>query len=216
MDDYYLAGGTALSLYYYQHRESFDLDFFTTEFSGERVLNIVSGMESHLDVKIESLGEQMKDSFAKMAVYLITFRDGFECKIDFVEDFIKHINPVKTVDGIKILSLEDLYLRKIYTIAGNIRSQDLIGRETTIGGRQDAKDFFDVYCLSSTSCALSDFVFTYGDATLIEGLIQWFHTYDRMNMKTGLLDLITHKDIDYRVIEDHFKKEIDKLLGQII
>ena len=32
MDNFYLAGGTALSLFYFQHRLSVDLDFFTQNF----------------------------------------------------------------------------------------------------------------------------------------------------------------------------------------
>ena len=35
INEYYLAGGTALSFVYFQHRESYDLDFFTKEFSKE-------------------------------------------------------------------------------------------------------------------------------------------------------------------------------------
>ena len=32
VDDHYLAGGTALSIAYFQHRESYDVDLFTKEF----------------------------------------------------------------------------------------------------------------------------------------------------------------------------------------
>lgn len=33
MEDFYLAGGTALSRFYFNHRISYDLDFFTRSFS---------------------------------------------------------------------------------------------------------------------------------------------------------------------------------------
>jgi hypothetical protein len=37
-----------------------------------------------------------------------------------------------------------------------------------------------------------------------------------MQMKTGLLDLKTSRQIDARLIEEHFGKEIDKLLSDEI
>ena len=46
IDDFYLAGGTALSMFYYQHRESFDLDFFTKSFSKERIFKIIDNLKN--------------------------------------------------------------------------------------------------------------------------------------------------------------------------
>ena len=48
IDDFYLAGGTALSLFYFQHRLSVDLDFFAPakEFSFRRVEEIVAELEN--------------------------------------------------------------------------------------------------------------------------------------------------------------------------
>ena len=59
---------------------------------------------------------------------------------------------------------------------------------------------------------LSKFAFQHGEVSLREGLIRWHRTYDRLQMRTGLLDLITSKEIDAREIEKHFDMEIDKLL----
>lgn len=214
-DNFYLAGGTALSMFYYQHRESYDLDFFTKEFSKDRVLAVIQYLENSLPLKTELAGEQLKEGMAKMVVYMAVLPGGERCKIDFVEDFVDRIGPLRTVDGIRVLSLEDIYLRKIYAVAGHVRSQDVIGQDIVIGGRQEAKDFYDLYCLSNLSTPLSDFVSQW-PMTLKEGLIRWFRTYDRMAMKTGLLDLITKSQPDYRRMEEHFKKEIDKLLSSLV
>jgi predicted nucleotidyltransferase len=46
LDEFYLVGGTALSLYYFHHRESFDLDFFSQEFDllrTRRIIDFLSG-----------------------------------------------------------------------------------------------------------------------------------------------------------------------------
>jgi len=36
-DGFYLVGGTALSLYYFEHRESYDVDLFTKDLSINRL-----------------------------------------------------------------------------------------------------------------------------------------------------------------------------------
>ncbi|HDH50981.1 MAG TPA: hypothetical protein ENH04_06195, partial [Nitrospirae bacterium] len=51
MGDFFLGGGTALSLYHLKHRESFDLDFFTKDFSSKKIKDVISNIETGLDVK---------------------------------------------------------------------------------------------------------------------------------------------------------------------
>ena len=53
MDDFYLAGGTALSQFYFQHRLSVDLDFFTRSFDYQKVMEVVKYLEGALNKKIE-------------------------------------------------------------------------------------------------------------------------------------------------------------------
>jgi hypothetical protein len=63
---------------------------------------------------------------------------------------------------------------------------------------------------------LSEFARRYCDSTRKEGLITWFRSYDRMEMKTGLLDIITDNRIDYKNMEKHFNEEIDRLVKKEI
>lgn len=148
----------------------------------------------------------------KMAIYIIEFSKNEPLKIYFVEDHLKTIKQPKMINGISVLSLEDIYLRKVYTVAGSAQTVDEIGRQKNIGGRQEAKDFFDLYCLSTVFMPLYKFALEYCDPVLKEALVRWFRTYDRMQIKTGLLELRTNRDADYKLMESHFKKEIDKLL----
>jgi len=113
IDEFYLAGGTALSIGYFQHRESYDLDFFIKDFNKEKISKIIDELKERLGLKIELIEEQLKDQMAKMLVYVIRFSDNTTMKIDFVEDFIELINPFKRLDGINILSIEDIYLREM-------------------------------------------------------------------------------------------------------
>ncbi|MHA1558852.1 MAG: nucleotidyl transferase AbiEii/AbiGii toxin family protein [Alphaproteobacteria bacterium] len=212
VNSFYLAGGTALSLFYFQHRKSYDVDLFTTDFSQKRAQEIVKLLEETLDAKSTLIAEQLNESTAKMLVYQLYFPNGSTCKIDFVQELIPQLKPLRNVDGIPILSLEDIYLRKIYCVSGTIAEQNIIGADIMIGGRQEAKDFYDLYCLSQTLMPLSEFANLYGTPTLKEGLIRWHKTYERLPIRTGLLDLITKTKIDPRAIELHFDKEIKHLI----
>ncbi|MBN1526267.1 MAG: nucleotidyl transferase AbiEii/AbiGii toxin family protein [Candidatus Omnitrophica bacterium] len=209
---FYLAGGTALSMFYFHHRLSVDLDFFTSKFVYSDIERIVKYLESALKKKISLKGQALEERTAKMAVYNIHFTPSDAMKIDFVEDTVELLKKTKMVDGVRILSLEDIYLRKIYALAGMIKILDEAGRYQFIGGRADAKDFYDVYFLSHTFIPLSKFVIKHCNRTVMEAIVKWFRTYNRMAMMDGVLMLDTDKAIDCKAMEKHFKKEIDKIL----
>ena len=214
IDDFYLAGGTALSLYYFNHRESLDLDFFTQNFSNISVLKIVDLLSTALKKKICLIAEESRKNRIKMLVYTIDINRKETLKIDFIQDYLDVIKQPKLINGIKVLSLEDIYIRKLYALTGTFITKDSTGRSIAKGGRQEAKDFYDFYCLSHTFLRLSDFSSRFCNSLLRESIIRWFRTYNRMEMKTGLLELLPKKDVDYNEIERHFKKEVSKILGK--
>ncbi len=216
MGDFYLAGGTALSRFYFKHRVSYDLDFFTKKFSKKKISTIMKDITNSLRTQASLARQQNKKDMVKLAIYYLNIGKEEVLKIDFVEDFFRLLKPLKTVNGIKILSLEDIYSRKIFAISGVVGVVDLTGRKFFKGGRQEARDFYDLYFLSHTFMRLSEFAQTYCDSTGKEGLITWFRTYDRMAIKTGLLDIITDNKIDYISMEKHFKEEIDRLVKKEI
>ena len=212
IEDYYLAGGTALSRYYLHHRESVDLDFFTKKFDINQITATINFLADKLERAVDTSSVQSKIGFAKVAIYFVRFSADSALKLDFVEDFFALIKPLKPVNGINILSIEDIYLRKLYAAAGTISKTDQTGRSALIGGRAEAKDYFDLYILSTVFMPMSDFVAAYADNSLKEGIIRWFGTYDRMDMKTGLLDIKVNSAVDFSSAEKHFKKEIDKIV----
>ncbi len=212
IDDFYLCGGTALSSYYFNHRESLDLDFFTQNFNKVRILEVIRFLSESFKKRIELIAEQSQKNRIKILVYSIPISREQSLKLDFVQDYLSFIKPPKLVNGIKILSLEDIYIRKIYAITGTSQAEDSIGRRITKGGRQEPKDLYDLYCLSQIFMKLSDFSFRYGNQLMREAIIRWFRTYSRMDMKTGLLELKLKRNIDYSEIERHFKKEINKII----
>jgi len=212
IDDFYLAGGTALSLFYFRHRLSVDLDFFTRDFDYSSIAKTVEYLKAALNKGVNLIGQNLDKKTAKMAVYSIKFTVNDALKIDFVEDTVGLLKKTKTVDGIRILSLEDIYLRKLYALAGMIKIIDGAGRNKFAGGRADAKDFYDVYFLSHTAIPLSKFAAKYCGPVLKEAIIKWFRTYDRMAMMDGVLSLDTDKAVDCKAMERHFKKEVDEML----
>jgi len=214
IDDFYLAGGTALSIFYFQHRLSVDLDFFTKTFSLKRIEQIIANLRQELNKPIRQARRVLEEKLAKMIVYNVNFTKQDSLKIDFVEDAARLIKKPKTVDGINILSLEDIYIRKIYALAGVIRTVDEVGRPHFTGGRADAKDFYDLYYLSHTFMPMSRFVMKYCDDVTMEALVMWHRTYQRLSIADGILTLETDKTIDYKIMERHFNKEINALIEQ--
>lgn len=210
---FYLAGGTALSLFYFKHRESYDLDFFTKDFSRARIERLISELAQGIGFKIELSAEQIKQGFARMLVYSLKIDKNHSLKIDFVEDVDALLEPLKKVDGIPLLSIEDIYFRKILTACGSFTTTDSIGRQTFAGGRQEAKDFFDLYFLSTTFMPLSRYVERYCKQPQKESIVIWFRTYNRLEIKLGLGDIITNKNISLQEIERHFKDEVEKIIS---
>ena len=210
--NFYLAGGTALSLFYFQHRLSVDLDFFARDFVYSDIKRIVAYLKNTLNKKIALKGQSLKEKTAKIVVYNVHFTAKDMLKIDFVEDTVDLLKEPKLVDGIRVLSLEDIYLRKLYALVGMFKAADETGRDKFIGGRTDAKDFYDVYFLSHTFMSLSEFVAKYCDHAIMEAIVRWFRTFDRMCMMDGILTLTANKTVDYKSIERHFKAEVNKII----
>jgi predicted nucleotidyltransferase component of viral defense system len=213
MEGFYLAGGTALSLFYYRHRESYDLDFFTQDFQKSLAEKIMEYVASATGYKVELVGEEDRKGLARICVYSVRARtNGF--KIDFVEDVHKLIDLPKMVDGVPVLSLEDIYLRKIFAACGSYEVINDAGKKEFKGGRQEAKDLFDLFYLSTTFMPISKFAVTYCDPAQIESIVVWYRTFDRMEIKLGLQDIITDKAVDFQVMERYFRSEIERIIEE--
>ncbi|MFH1771670.1 MAG: nucleotidyl transferase AbiEii/AbiGii toxin family protein [Candidatus Omnitrophota bacterium] len=216
MGGFYLAGGTALSAFYFNHRESYDLDFFTKEFMRTRIAKIVKDISEKLRSEIEMIGEQNQKDKDRIVMYSVPVDKKNSLKIDFVEDIFPLLKSLRLVDGIYVLSKEDIYFRKILTACGSFEILDDTGKRQFKGGRQEPKDFFDLYFLSKTFIPLSKFASQYCNDSQKESIIIWYRAYDRFTMKSGLCDIKTDKKINYKDIEKHFMSEIGKMIEEEI
>lgn len=212
IDDFYLVGGTALSLFYFDHRESEDLDFFTKNFSSERVVQVVDYLKKKISAAIDLKADNLSEANQiKMMVYNAQMENQI-IKIDFVEDVLPLINPFQRKNEINVLSVEDIYLKKIYAVGGFASGLDDVGQVKFDGGRQKAKDLFDLYFLSKEFLSLSEFVARCCDQPRKEAIIRWFRRFDRMEMKIDLAEIKTKEKIEFREIDKYFLNEINKIL----
>ena len=117
---FYLTGGTALSAFYFQHRYSEDLDFFS---HGVELLSIPKLMERagrHLKRPVQQV--QTSPGFMR---YLI----GKELKVDVVGDVGFRVGSPELIENYMVDTLKNLAVNKVCAILG----------------RLDAKDYVDLY-----------------------------------------------------------------------
>jgi len=119
LNDFILVGGTALSLQL-GHRMSVDLDFFTlVDFDSNLLIEQIS--ENHNLSVLRKTPQTLIGSIQSVKVDFIRFRYPF-------------IRPIVDIDGIRMLSVEDIAPMKLDAVAG----------------RGKKKDFYDLYFLLKT------------------------------------------------------------------
>lgn len=116
----YLTGGTALARFYFQHRLSEDLDFFTTTDDLKLIAN---------DLRLRLVAQGYEVELEKLDVYFARFyviHDGATLKVEFVREF-NLVDPLlQTAQGIYINSLEDIGANKITAFEDRAAIKDII------------------------------------------------------------------------------------------
>lgn len=136
--DFYLTGGTALARFYFQHRESVDLDLF----SQNQQLDF-----SAVNLEVERIGRELKLITIKQVTTNTFLQFIFEdtekntLKVDLVKDIPVHFGEFKLEGKVRLDSLENIGSNKI----------------TAIFGRTDHKDFIDLYYILNET----DYTFEY-------------------------------------------------------
>lgn len=121
--DYYLAGGTALSLQI-NSRKSIDLDYFINkDIDTFKLKNDISGIFK--DFKIEFIFEE------KNTLWCII--DGV--KVSFISRYDSLLDEVLVVDDFRLAQIKDLTIMKLSAVCS----------------REEYKDYFDLACISTTT-----------------------------------------------------------------
>lgn len=119
---FYLSGGTALNSWYFHHRESYDLDFFSlTPFDYERIARWIRYHKNHIGYT----NIQLDEDYGFLTMYLSYANDKM-LRIDF-----HHYTKTKLAfglnwRGLEIDSLRDIAVNKLRTIATLPRTRDYV------------------------------------------------------------------------------------------
>ncbi|MDD5409010.1 MAG: nucleotidyl transferase AbiEii/AbiGii toxin family protein [Candidatus Omnitrophica bacterium] len=210
-----LAGGTALEIYYLQHRFSLDLDFFSVAFNKHEIEKIVSAFENLPGVSLKRENE-IKLSGAARAVFYTLSRKGLKrpLKVDFVENNLISRPKIIKFSGVPVYSVKDIYAQKIYAVSGTSIRQDEAGRFFS-EGRKEARDAFDIYMLSKKVMPLHKFIREMPKQAQ-RGLLHWYNTFSRHDLKIGLIDLdIYEKGFNSQEMLIYLENEVKEFIKKI-
>lgn len=119
---FYLTGGSALGIFYLQHRKSYDLDFFTPENVDWHILNNIV-----LDIS-KKISAECKSISASPQFHRFELFRGQEHEIlDFVVELVPQIDIEKNSFGdIRVDTLREIGINKICTLINRCELKDII------------------------------------------------------------------------------------------
>jgi len=121
---FFLTGGSALGIFYLQHRRSYDLDFFTldTEHVNWHVL------QNQVLAVAEAVGARCQSLTASPEFHRFQLTRDSESEIlDFVIERVPQLDSQKEVFGIiRVDTLREIAVNKLCTLIGRCELKDLI------------------------------------------------------------------------------------------
>ncbi|EKE06348.1 MAG: hypothetical protein ACD_19C00016G0021 [uncultured bacterium] len=110
---FYMTGGTALSYFYFKHRFSEDLDFFSEkEFNSKILLSSISKIGD--TVKATKIEQQ---SLNQEEIFYFFFGEKEFVKLDFAIFPFETLCKFRKFNNLKITSIEDIATNKIHAIS---------------------------------------------------------------------------------------------------
>jgi len=164
-NSFYLVGGTALALKI-GHRESIDIDLFHSS-----------------DFDFKELSKHLQNTYgAVIKNEKSNYVSGNIDEVDF--DLISHkfnaIKPIETIEGVRMMSLEDISAMKINAI---------------VNSGERVKDYIDIFYLLKDMSL--DHIFGY-----------YCEKYPNVNADMARSSLLYHQDIDFSVPVKLYDKEL--------
>jgi predicted nucleotidyltransferase component of viral defense system len=214
--DFALAGGTALELFYLQHRFSRDLDFFSSRFDLREIVTInkaITQSYRHAPILENEMhaGGRAQVQFFSLPV---TGSTG-SLKIDFAEDNLPPKPSIRRIKKIPVYDVEKIYSMKLFAIAGSRLLQDETVRAIS-SGRNEVRDACDVYYLSKTIKPLR--VFLRETPKLQQrGIISWYRHFSRQEFKLNYLELdLYDQGANSREVIRHLEGEIQAFIAEVL
>ncbi|MBU0570146.1 nucleotidyl transferase AbiEii/AbiGii toxin family protein [Patescibacteria group bacterium] len=180
---FFLTGGTALSYFYFEHRFSEDLDFFSEErYNPKRILSWVSSVGDSL--KAKKIEQQ---DLTGQHTFFFYFSRNTKVKVDFSHFPFDHLGTFKKFNSLRVSSIDDIAINKVHAI-------------TT---RKRARDYLDLYlCIRELKWEVDDIKKNYrlkfGVHLSIEEII------------TSFVNVVDAKDLPMFIGDFDFKKEVER------
>jgi len=130
---YYLAGGTALAIYF-EHRLSVDLDWFTQKHMGD-AMQLAGNLRTELDISITSTAPGTLHAEAE------------QVRLSFLEYPYPLINPISVSNEFKcpMASLDDIACMKLSAIAQRGARKDFLDVYTLVQQHRSLQELLDLY-----------------------------------------------------------------------
>lgn len=118
--EFYMTGGTALSYFYFKHRFSEDLDFFSEkEFNSRNLLSVISKIGD--EVKASKIEQQ---TLNQEEIFYFYFGEANFVKLDFAVFPFETLGKFTKFNNLKVTSIEDIATNKVQAITTRKRSRD--------------------------------------------------------------------------------------------
>lgn len=119
--DFYLTGGTALSAFYLQHRDSIDLDLFTSD---DEAFQRAEDLTNQTGIKLNIACQAVR-----IRSYFKHFQVGpaeEQLTIHFSKEYSAHVKPLNQFGEILVDSIEDITVNKVCAALGRTEIKDLV------------------------------------------------------------------------------------------
>lgn len=191
--DFFFTGGTALAGFYFQHRLSDDLDFFTVSDAAlPRAREEMEVLASALSLTLES-----RASAPHFQRFRLTRPGLAPLQLDLVRDIDVQIGQHRWFDAIIVDALENIGANKVGAIFG----------------RTEAKDFVDLYFLLEAGLNLRELI---AHAKQKDGGVTEFWLAEMMRQVEWLKHLpVMLKPVSLDSLKAYFLQLADELLLDI-
>ncbi len=192
---FYLTGGTALAAFYFAHRDSKDLVFFSHQSYNSIILDSVvyklsQATNSVINTKVKT------DNYNE--IYLENKTEGWTQRIDIVEDIPKRFGKLVEIDEVRIDSLENIGSNKILTIFG----------------RTEPKDFIDLYFILNNSQLTFEYLFQLAKQKDL-GLSEFYLANSISQIETIRTWPVTKSPLNVKLLVNFYQKLAQILYEQI-
>lgn len=207
-----LCGGTALSRFYLQHRISYDLDFFVPLDQGFDAQALADTIGRKVELhRLAITHDKLK---ADQLHFFVDVGNSNLVKVSFVEDMYADLYPAlpapQLVGGMQLNTeaVDGLYQRKLRTVVGWAKEL----ATSPAGGRQTARDMFDLYVLSQVVKPIVPFAkalpYQFPMEAFEEGiaLMPWLDLVGELKETVASPQWSAAKDVE--VLRSHIFKEI--------